>query len=150
MPKVQKSGWRRFLRVLVYLSLILLILIGGGLGIGWYEKKERKERQDAVRVEVEYAPEQCRDTHPLEVRILNSGEYTISRTKFSIIIRRKDHSSNLAAPWMFDLESDRIIQPRKGYGMCFRYELQEKYERFNKLEDLVFEVRNKQVYFQFN
>jgi len=111
-----------------------------------YLDAQRKAQADKVEMVVQYNIENCSEEFPLFVVIENNSSRIVNSIDFDITVRRKGYSKDLSG-WL-DYETDKIIEPGKIYGICWKYNLRSEFKQYNNPDNLEFEIGYKYVRFQ--
>ncbi len=108
----------------VFLAIVVIGVIGFAVifMIDQRDKAERKAREaieSKVVVRAYHSGDKdCQEGFPYSYEVLNGSDKAIKEVKFNIEITKKGYSKVLNS--YTNLEEDKILQPKEGWGRCFR------------------------------
>jgi hypothetical protein len=142
--------------LLVFPRQILPILVGaavllGGVG-GWYfwDARQLAQYQEAVLVDVAYAPEDCSPARPLRLTIQNESPLTVARVQWQFSARRAGYRGELTGGWTTVYAVDEPLDEGQTYQQCYAAPQPTEHvvkRDSDELENLVLGIRDKQVTF---
>lgn len=157
MGEVLKGVLQYIKKVFKVIGIIILILI---IVYILYEfnndklKRERIQLEDKIIVSVNYDLSECDKNFPLLVTISNNSNQVVNFIEYDILIHRKGYSTEISySSYKYDkrikYSSDKILMPGMVHTQCWKYFVNEEYEKYNSPVNLNFEIgKQKYIHFQ--
>lgn len=102
---------------LVGAALLVVVCAAAVIGIGIWANSDRQAKEEAGVVAYMGIGQGCPATHPVMVGFSNNGKRVVEAVTFSVDIKRRGFSSNIAA--VTYQTSDKILQPGESYALCY-------------------------------
>lgn len=125
-------------------GLVVAAILAAGAGVYWGLHEYQKNREkDKVQANLRLDKTTCRSDFPIFAGFVNGSGNVVTSIHYSINVKRKGYSGVIGSIPL--LESDKILQPGEGHGLCYAMpELKPPTPE----EQLIFELAYKSVYFQ--
>lgn len=108
----------------LFLAVLTIAVVGGVIifVVDYKDKADRKAR-DAIESKVKVnayhsGDKDCHDGFPYTYTVFNETDKRIKQVRFTVEITKKGFSKVLNS--YTSLEEDKILEPKEGYGRCFR------------------------------
>ncbi len=113
-------------KILIITSVVIVLI--AGISIVYSNDLVGKYHKRKIEIKAVYDSKNCGLAKPLAIAIKNGSSKPINKMNYSILIRRKGHSDNIAE-YMDYLDSDEIINPGGFGGGCIDFTLGYEYAR---------------------
>jgi len=93
--------------------IAFVAVIGGSV---WLQATWRQQEEDKVTLSFRYDLALCPPDKPIEARIVNGSDRTVSSVFFDLVIKRKGFSTESGR--LASIRSDKILKPQEEFAFC--------------------------------
>ena len=126
------------------------LLVGVGGGWHWWQERERKVFEEAVEMEVAYAPDTCSPAERLQLRIVNRAPRVLARVEWQFSARRAGYRGELTGGWTKTYVLEPMLAQGEEYLGCYAAPQPNEHvvrRAADELENLQLGIRNRRLTF---